>query len=125
MTLWQKPKLHEDPHKHRKVSWLELFFDLVFVVVISELVHLLSSQISVDRLWRPEKSTGSSWLTIDLTQVCGPVHWPTGRPDARAPMRMCQMFRGAGRLAGSPGGPTVPNHRPGAACPERLIKLFP
>jgi low temperature requirement protein LtrA len=51
MTLWQKPKLHEDPHKHRKVSWLELFFDLVFVVVISELVHLLSSQISVDRLW--------------------------------------------------------------------------
>lgn len=41
--LWQKPRLHEDPAQHRKVSWLELFFDLVFVVVISELVHLLSS----------------------------------------------------------------------------------
>lgn len=40
--LWQKPKLHENSSQHRKVSWLELFFDLVFVVVISELVHILS-----------------------------------------------------------------------------------
>lgn len=40
--LWQKPKLHEDPMMHRKVTWLELFFDLVFMVVISELVHLLT-----------------------------------------------------------------------------------
>lgn len=43
--IWQKPRLHEDPHQHRKVTWLELFFDLVFVVVISELVHLLSLDI--------------------------------------------------------------------------------
>jgi low temperature requirement protein LtrA len=41
-TLWQKPRLHENSGEHRPVSWLELFFDLVFVAVISELVHLLS-----------------------------------------------------------------------------------
>ncbi len=45
-TFWQKPRLHEDANTHRKVSWLELFFDLVFVVVISELVHLLSQDLS-------------------------------------------------------------------------------
>lgn len=49
-SLWQKPRLHENPTEHRKVSWLELFFDLVFVVVISELVHLLSSHISIETL---------------------------------------------------------------------------
>lgn len=46
-NFWQKPKLHDDAHLHRKVSWLELFFDLVFVVVISELVHLLSLDLSL------------------------------------------------------------------------------
>ncbi len=48
--LWQKPRLHGDPAQHRKVTWLELFFDLVFMVVISELVHLLTIDPSVDRL---------------------------------------------------------------------------
>lgn len=33
--------------QHRKVSWLELFFDLVFVVVISELVHQLSEDLTL------------------------------------------------------------------------------
>lgn len=45
--LWQKPRLHENAFLHRKVSWLELFFDLVFVVVISELVHLLSQELTL------------------------------------------------------------------------------
>lgn len=47
-VLWQKPRLHEQPAHHRKVSWLELFFDLVFVVVISELVHVLSNNPSLE-----------------------------------------------------------------------------
>ncbi len=47
-VLWQKPRLHENPTHHRKVSWLELFFDLVFVVVISELVHVLATNPSVE-----------------------------------------------------------------------------
>lgn len=47
-VLWQKPRLHENPTHHRKVSWLELFFDLVFVVVISELVHVLSTNPSLE-----------------------------------------------------------------------------
>ncbi|HEY4255529.1 MAG TPA: low temperature requirement protein A [Chlamydiales bacterium] len=48
-SLWQKPRLH-NPEVHRKISWLELFFDLVFVLIISELAHLLSLDISLHGL---------------------------------------------------------------------------
>ena len=45
---WQKPVLNtaEELHKHRKVTWLELFFDLFFVVTIGQLAHHLSSHLS-------------------------------------------------------------------------------
>jgi low temperature requirement protein LtrA len=41
---WQKPVLRrdEDEEKEHKTSWLELFFDLVFVATIAELSHILS-----------------------------------------------------------------------------------
>lgn len=41
---WQRPALRTDEQfeLHRAVSWLELFFDLVFVVVISRLAHQLA-----------------------------------------------------------------------------------
>ena len=49
-TLWQKPRLRtdEDEDKERKVTWVELFYDLVFVVVIAELSHTLSAHITID-----------------------------------------------------------------------------
>jgi low temperature requirement protein LtrA len=45
---WQKPQIRtdEEQHLHRKVSWLELFFDLVFVVIIAELSHNLAIDVS-------------------------------------------------------------------------------
>jgi low temperature requirement protein LtrA len=47
--FWQKPSLHfeEEQNEHRKVTWLELFFDLYFVVVIAALAHNLSANISI------------------------------------------------------------------------------
>lgn len=46
---WQRPQIRRDEEDqlHRKVSWLELFFDLVFVVVIAELAHDLASHINL------------------------------------------------------------------------------
>jgi low temperature requirement protein LtrA len=46
---WQKPNLRRDEEfdQHRNVTWLELFFDLVFVVVISRLAHNLSVDITI------------------------------------------------------------------------------
>ncbi len=36
---WQVPVLHPPGEGERRVSWLELFYDLVFVVVVSQLAH--------------------------------------------------------------------------------------
>jgi low temperature requirement protein LtrA len=46
--LWRRPQLRtdEEEDRERRVSWLELFYDLVFVVVIAEVAHYLSSHMS-------------------------------------------------------------------------------
>jgi len=45
---WNPPRLRSnDPgNTPRRVTWLELFFDLVFVIVIGQLTHKLSGEIS-------------------------------------------------------------------------------
>jgi low temperature requirement protein LtrA len=40
--LWQPPGRYEERPEDRRVSFLELFFDLVFVVVIAQLAHRLA-----------------------------------------------------------------------------------
>jgi len=44
--LWQPPARYEDRPSDRRVTFLELFFDLVFVVVISQLAHRLAEHPS-------------------------------------------------------------------------------
>jgi low temperature requirement protein LtrA len=46
--FWQKPQfIHETIHAdNRKVSWLELFFDLFFVVAIASVAHNFSGDVS-------------------------------------------------------------------------------
>ena len=44
--LWQPPGRYEDRATDRRVTFLELFFDLVFVVVISQLAHHLATHPS-------------------------------------------------------------------------------
>jgi low temperature requirement protein LtrA len=44
--LWQPPARFEDRPGDRRVTFLELFFDLVFVVVISQLAHRLAEHPS-------------------------------------------------------------------------------
>jgi low temperature requirement protein LtrA len=43
-TWWQRPVLRNDEANHieRRANWMELFFDLVFVVAVAELAHGLS-----------------------------------------------------------------------------------
>ncbi|MFX0071718.1 MAG: low temperature requirement protein A [Candidatus Hermodarchaeota archaeon] len=51
--LWSAPKLHTDEEegKHFRVTWLELFFDLVFVGAVAELSHLLVGHADSDHLF--------------------------------------------------------------------------
>jgi len=52
-AVWLKPRLRSDDPgtSPRRVTWLELFYDVVFVVVIGQLSHTLSGNISPTGLW--------------------------------------------------------------------------
>ena len=45
--FWEAAKLRGDGDGERRVGWLELFYDLVFVVVISRLTHHFSENLSL------------------------------------------------------------------------------
>ena len=43
---FQRPRLRADDSAHRQATWLELFFDLVFVIAVAGLVGLLHDDLS-------------------------------------------------------------------------------
>ncbi len=44
---WRPPRLRtEVPQGERHATWLELFFDLVFVIAVAELAHLLHDDLT-------------------------------------------------------------------------------
>ncbi len=45
-SWWQRPVLHPPGEGERRVSWLELFYDLVFVVIVSQLAHEIGAHPS-------------------------------------------------------------------------------
>ncbi len=47
--LWQPPRLRvsEEDSEERHATWLELFYDLVFVVVVAQLAHRLKDHLSL------------------------------------------------------------------------------
>lgn len=44
---WGPPKKFETEQKQRRVSWLELLYDLVYVIAISKITHHFSQNISL------------------------------------------------------------------------------
>lgn len=46
VNWWQKPREKNDVEEHRQVSFLELFYDLVYVALIAQLSHSLADEIS-------------------------------------------------------------------------------
>jgi len=47
---WQKPKRYSEKEDERRISYLELFYDLIYVVIIAELSHHLSTDITIKSL---------------------------------------------------------------------------
>lgn len=45
---WGPPKKFEPIQKERRISWLELFFDLVYVIAISRITHHLAVHLSLE-----------------------------------------------------------------------------
>ena len=53
MTLSQSPRLWTgDPHGHRRVTWLELFFDVIFVAAVAQVGQPLSRDYTAAGLMR-------------------------------------------------------------------------
>ena len=46
MAHHRKPRLRDDHHLERHASWLELFYDLVFAVTVSQLAHRLTLELT-------------------------------------------------------------------------------
>ena len=69
-SVFKKAELnkHSENKKERKVSWLELYFDLFFVVVLYYLVHELSYNFSLPNLFQYTLMFLSSlWLWMSYT----------------------------------------------------------
>jgi low temperature requirement protein LtrA len=49
---WQKPRRYSEQESERRVTFLELFYDLVYVVIIAQLSHALAVDISMGGLLR-------------------------------------------------------------------------
>ncbi len=47
---WQKPRLYSEQETERRITFLELFYDLVYVVIIAELSHALAVEINMNSL---------------------------------------------------------------------------
>ena len=47
---WQRPRNISERSEHRQVSFLELFYDLVYVVLIAELTHALADHIDLQHI---------------------------------------------------------------------------
>lgn len=49
-SWWGAPKKFSTEKVERKISWLELFYDLVYVIAISTITHYVAQQFSIDAL---------------------------------------------------------------------------
>jgi len=47
-TWWGAPKKFDSEIKERRISWLELFYDLVYVIAIARITHHLAQHISIN-----------------------------------------------------------------------------
>ncbi|MEO9004926.1 MAG: low temperature requirement protein A [Ginsengibacter sp.] len=49
-TWWGAPKKFSTEKAERKISWLELFYDLVYVIAISTITHYMAQQFNINAL---------------------------------------------------------------------------
>jgi low temperature requirement protein LtrA len=96
---WQTPELRDDdPGRHHTVGWVELFFDLVFVVVIAVLADNLVTHEDLPRFalqftavfWVARRPTSRlirvvlAWIYLHLLMLIGIVVIGVGLSDALA-----------------------------------------
>ncbi len=78
--FWQPPRAHGDVIEDRTVSFLELFYDLVYVVVVARAAHTLAEHIA----WREVGEFAAVFGLIWLAWLNGTTYYDLhGREDGR------------------------------------------
>ncbi len=79
-SYWQPPRAHGEIIEDRSVSFLELFYDLVYVVVIAQAAHHLAEHVT----WRGAAEFAVVFGMIWLAWMNGTVYYDLhGREDGR------------------------------------------
>lgn len=78
--FWQPPRAHGDVIEDRSVSFLELFYDLVYVVVIAQAAHHLAGHVSWQGVGEFAVVFGLIWVAWLNGTVYHDLH---GRGDGR------------------------------------------
>jgi low temperature requirement protein LtrA len=79
--LWQPPRPHGEQPRERVVGPLELFYDLVVVVLVAQAAHHLAGKLS----WRGIGEYAAVFTLVWIAWVNGSLHHELhGRDDARA-----------------------------------------
>ncbi|MDH3189487.1 MAG: low temperature requirement protein A [Acidimicrobiia bacterium] len=78
--FWQQPRAHGEIIEDRTVSFLELFYDLVYVVVIARAAHHLAGHVS----WRGAAEFAAIFGLIWVAWLNGTLYYELrGREDGR------------------------------------------
>ncbi|MGW5241527.1 low temperature requirement protein A [Monashia sp. NPDC004114] len=78
--FWKPPRAHGDVIEEREVSFLELFYDLVYVVVVSQAAHHLAAHVSWAAVGQFAVVFGLIWLAWINGAVYHDLH---GRAEGR------------------------------------------
>ncbi|MEV7028583.1 low temperature requirement protein A, partial [Kitasatospora sp. NPDC093558] len=79
--LWQPPRAHGEQPRERVVGPLELFYDLVVVVLVAQAAHHLAGRLT----WRGIGEYGAVFGLVWIAWVNGSLHHELhGHEDARA-----------------------------------------
>ena len=81
--FWQPPRAHGEVDHDRTVSFLELFYDLTYVVVIAQAAHHLAGHVS----WRGAAEFAVVFSLIWIAWLNGTLYYELhGREDGRTRM---------------------------------------
>jgi low temperature requirement protein LtrA len=78
--FWRPPRAHGEIEEERTVSFLELFYDLVYVVVIAQAAHHLAAHISLEGFLQFAVIFGLVWIAWNQGSLYHDLH---GRRDGR------------------------------------------
>jgi low temperature requirement protein LtrA len=84
-SYWQPPRPHGEVIEGRSVSSLELFYDLVYVVVIAQVAHHLAEYVT----WRGALEFAVVFGMIWLAWMNGTVYARDRGPSQRCSLLFC------------------------------------